>query len=108
MASSDDGWAVGYLSYHYHDGTWNLIGGGELSLRAITMVSPSEGWAVGEQGEISHYSNGEWHGVDFITSSDLNSVTMISANEGWAVGTHGTILHYTNGAWQLVDSPSKA
>jgi hypothetical protein len=73
----------------------------------ITMVSSSEGWAVGAGGTILHYIGGSWSQVPSNAgSNDLAAVAMVSSSEGWAVGSGGTILHYTGGTWSAVSSPT--
>lgn len=99
-----------------------LIG---YSLKAVSMISPTEGWAVGERSEspsfvIVHYTHQSWqiyHDVhtQIDPSARLTSISMLSASEGWAVGSvtikdiksplggtwsGGIILHYINGVWQ--------
>jgi photosystem II stability/assembly factor-like uncharacterized protein len=60
------------------------------------MVSPTDGWAVGEAGTILHYRDGSWSTVSSPIKL-LFSVAMISPTDGWAVGGSGTILHYSGG-----------
>lgn len=92
---------------------------GGYALNSISMVSASDGWAVGSaQGSqdplIVHYTNGQWQKMDnpsgkrvLASASWLTQVVMVSASEGWAVGgftdfgghTFGLILHYTGGLW---------
>ncbi len=69
-------------------------------LYSITMVSPTEGWAVGESGIILHYTGGGWRQVASpVQEGSLFSISMDSAEDGWAVG-HSNVLHYINGVWQ--------
>jgi photosystem II stability/assembly factor-like uncharacterized protein len=86
---------------------------GTPTLYSVSMVSSSEGWAVGEttgpaapRGVIAHYVNGQWMQASLPTNTPpLFSVAMLSASNGWSVGDRGTILHYTGGAWVRVASP---
>jgi hypothetical protein len=70
------------------------------------MISPTEGWAVGDGGIIIHYSGGTWSGPvsPGTTSNNLFSVFMVSSTEGWAFGAKGSILHYSGGTWTLLPS----
>lgn len=77
----------------------------------ISLVSSSEGWAVGAEnhfrthGMIAHYQNGSWMPVSLPANAPaLYSVSMLSASEGWAVGFEGAIFHYHNGQWSSVSS----
>jgi photosystem II stability/assembly factor-like uncharacterized protein len=64
------------------------------------MLSPDEGWAVGDEGVILLYYNGAWRQVQSPTSQALSSVVMVSPLEGWAVGD-GVIIHYQAGSWRV-------
>jgi photosystem II stability/assembly factor-like uncharacterized protein len=75
-------------------------------LSCIAMVSPSEGWALGEHGTILHYTAGQWRAVSSPNKAYLQGIAMVSPSEGWAVGFNGTILHYSGGQWQAVSSPT--
>jgi photosystem II stability/assembly factor-like uncharacterized protein len=84
-------------------------------LRSVSMVSASEGWAVGDWASptgpavILHYAGGLWSAVTSPTTGFLFSVFMVSPSDGWAVGgtmSSGTILHYTGGLWSAVTSPT--
>src|SRR5579885_1608541 len=84
----------------------------KITLVSISMLSTSEGWAVGMtngntlQGIILHYHQGSWWQVDAPAGAGaLRSVFMLSATDGWIVGDKGTILHYTGGRWVQVRSP---
>lgn len=85
---------------------------GTPTLYGVSMVSSSEGWAVGEttgyaapRGVIAHYLNGQWMQASLPANTPpLFSVAMLSASDGWSVGNGGTILHYTGGTWVSVAS----
>jgi photosystem II stability/assembly factor-like uncharacterized protein len=108
---------------HFTGGSWNTVTPppGTYTLKSVFMVSPMEGWAVGEQtglpsptGIILHYTVtggvGTWAIFPAPSSPSapggLNSVFMLGPNEGWAVGDMETILHYTVtggvGTWNVV------
>ena len=71
-------------------------------LLAIEMVSESEGWAVGNNGAISLYRDGQWENYRSPTTQDLWKISMVSSNEGWAIGSNIT-LYYLNGTWSISD-----
>jgi photosystem II stability/assembly factor-like uncharacterized protein len=121
MVSSNEGWAVGgwilpsgiyHLYYakgmilHYTNGAWQEVNAPMyVAFSSVSMVSASEGWAVGEYCQLCfnadghsvllHYANGVWQEVSSPTWRSLHSVSMVSASEGWAVGEYGAILHYS-------------
>ena len=89
---------------------------------SIAMVSPNEGWIVGNSYSrsspgplILHYVNGRLFQANVMappagwpTSLLLQQVVMSSATEGWAVGVDESglcgsiwLLHYTSGQWKL-------
>jgi hypothetical protein len=103
----------------------------QLELHSISMVSPSEGWAVGGQDwntsgnddgsgttVLYHYKDGRWTPI-YIPISDpdipdglhpvLQAVSMVSATDGWAAGSfvEGSVkaffLHYDGKSWKEVD-----
>jgi len=58
------------------------------SLRAISMVSPTDGWVVGTEGTFAHWDGVRWkEHRSFVHSKDrvdLEAITMVGPNDGWA------------------------
>jgi hypothetical protein len=87
--------------------------GSQTTLEDISMVSPSEGWAVGQsQASIDdgdtrvllmHLQDGVWSHADVPISGYLNCVSMVSATDGWAGGTMG-FLHYNGTTWTVAQT----
>ncbi|PZS04626.1 MAG: hypothetical protein DLM69_01620 [Candidatus Chloroheliales bacterium] len=81
-------------------------------LNSIDMVSPTEGWVVGNKGVILHYNGGRWQQLSSpVQGGYLTGVSMVSPDDGWAVGQarvaqDGVILHYSGGAWHIYQPPS--
>lgn len=122
-------WAVGSyvdvnggyhtLLLHYNGQSWTASTLGPGSLLAITRVSASEAWAVGESSTnpptefTFHLVNGKWTAVTD-TSMDvvLHAVSASSATNVWAVGVTDdypktVTLHWTGGpTWTVVPSPN--
>ncbi len=87
------------------------------SLRSLSMISASEGWAVGGTRGVPlflHYTGGQWERITHAIGGSfqandvlLTKVAMVSATEGWAVGSYhdlhntlfGLVLHFTGGRW---------
>ncbi len=66
-----------------------------VDLYAVDLVSPIEGWAVGENGALAYWNGLSWTVLQTSpTNQTLRDVQMLSSTEGWAVGDGGTILHY--------------
>jgi len=132
MASSSEGWAVGGAgpsSYgvimHYTNTTWSrtAIPSGTYGIQAISMISPTEGWAAGvvacsygcDQGLLMHYTastgwqtttlpakpSGNWGGF---LGMDIKGTT------GWIVGYDWSGNNYFPSfggtTWTSVQAPS--
>jgi hypothetical protein len=168
MVSANEGWAVSSGAglgnggpyapndsaiLHYQAGTWTpqpvppipgFSAPYTVDLYGVSMLSVSEGWAVGEAqsviqsgdsatsgasaptGVILQYTGGQWKVQRVIASKVLRSVSMVTPTEGWAVGETDTffhnpydpnpndslvesaahlLLHYTGGQWHEVAKP---
>ena len=70
-----------------------------LSINEVAFGNFSEGWAVGENGDIIHNLDGGpiWEFQRTSTGKNLTSVDMKFAPLGWAVGTNGVIQRTVNG-----------
>jgi Putative zinc-finger len=86
-------------------------------LKAISMDSATDGWAVGvtgpqgtanEQPVVLHYTDGHWIAVTTPDPAFLPfEVQMVSANDGWFFGSKGEkgmMFHYVNGTWNAIQS----
>jgi hypothetical protein len=102
---------------HFEQGTWVktyiLPDNGFDGISSVAMLSPHEGWAVGQastSGLIVHYQDGSGslQTVHVAGVGGLWDVAMISHDDGWAVGGGGSIYHYSGGAWRLAPSPTTA
>lgn len=114
MVSTDDGWAVGWISgsnmiLHWDGSAWTRVSSPVFQtvqmLTSVAMVSTDDGWAVGMGGTILHWDGISWSQAISPVSQRLNSITMLSANEGWVVGDSGTILHWDGNTWSQGSSP---
>lgn len=77
----------------------NLTAG---DLHDIQMINQNAGWAVGKDGLILKYENGEWKKFNSPTQNELNNISMLDENFGWAVGEKGTILKFENNQWHNI------
>jgi hypothetical protein len=98
------------------------------TLASISMVSPTEGWAVGQSVDARtnygypsvpyflHDAAGVWQKVPVdlhlpaSCQAFLSGVSMVNASDGWAVGGQNCpddslLLHYDGHAWRRVASP---
>lgn len=77
-------------------GSWFSVSSPTSNDLLSVVISPTEGWAVGESGTILHYHGGSWSRASSPTNMYLDSVAMDSPTDGWAVGGGGTIVHYSD------------
>jgi hypothetical protein len=82
---------------------------GAIQLNGIAMLSPSEGFAVGDisnssSGVILHYAGGRWS-VQSTVDEYLYSISLRSPTDGWAVGAAGGIYHDVAGVWTKAARP---
>lgn len=76
-------------------------------LNSVAMVSPDDGWAVGQSGEIKRWDGSKWIDAgSYDGSSTLNAVAIVSVDDGWAVGNSGRIMHWDGAGWSRVSSPT--
>lgn len=143
--SVNDAWAVGNvislnpvrnetLIEHWNGSEWNVItspnpGAASNELSAITVISASDVWAVGNDAQSNghdmtlteHWNGSMWSVVKSPNvgrfPNDLDAVSAASANDVWAVGSHGvspgdiddTLTEHWNGSqWSVVKSPNPA
>jgi len=136
MLSRDDGWAVGGfftracssqgpqdktscpitpysgLILHYTSKTWEpakVSRNITLPLLAVSLDSPSDGWAVGYNATLVHYNGDSWSTVPGPANFNKNlfGVSMLTPADGWAVGYGGSILHYDGKQWTQIASPTQ-
>lgn len=99
-----------------------------IILRSLSMVSATDGWAVGNTvlrpgsdgvttGIVLHYTAGQWI-LDSLRDAALFSVFLRTASDGWIVGEgrsgwsgsqgNAPVFHYTGSAWTPVNDPALA
>lgn len=125
MVSDSEGWATvtagtgsffGSVFLHFHQGSWirpvesDIIP--KVAIGGITMLSVSEGWALGSENvpdangntyrvpfkqHSYHFHNGAWESVAVpLTQHDnieLNAVGIASASDAWSVGADNSTIY---------------
>jgi hypothetical protein len=139
VTSRSAAWAVGYyetstsslaLILRWNGKSWKLepapnpggVHGSQLT--AVTAVSPSSAWAVGdyftaktERTLILHWNGKTWKHIASPSPDThgcwLSAIAQASARQAWAVGTCSNgagdrtlTLHWNGAAWRHVASPS--
>src|SRR3972149_11576917 len=90
-------------------GVWQFFADGSLDpchytiLYSVSMVSPSDGWAVGRGNSLFHWNGNAWLPVSSPIPVQLRAIKILSASDGWAVGE--TILHWDGSAWRETPHP---
>lgn len=87
--------------------SWSWINptSGLQQVNDISFISPDQGMAVGDNGAILNYLNGEWSLAESPVNTTLNAVEFIHPSLAWAVGNAGVILRYNGNNWMEVNSP---
>ena len=133
--STDDAWAVGdaydpngpqyairTLALHWDGTQWSRIPtpthplSTQSAINGVWPNTPSDVWAVGDNGLIEHYDGASWTAfgqADAGTAPTLRAVWSSGPNDAWAVGfcagwyTSSTlILHWDGASWSRVPSPN--
>jgi photosystem II stability/assembly factor-like uncharacterized protein len=81
---------------------FTAIAAGTTNLNAISGVSDSALWVVGDKGTIGH-----WNGSSLVfeksgTQANLRGVFAVTADQAYAVGDGGTFLERTATGWKQV------
>ncbi len=112
--SSQDFWVVGNATrvIHYLNGAWSApaaaINPPSLNLRDVAMLSATDGWAVGSQGEIvrctASGSSCAWtdsaaQGALDTGNEQWNALSLLDNQNGWAVGNSGALARLQTATW---------
>jgi hypothetical protein len=102
-----DIWAIDTGNLIHSDGsTWTGVNTGvnaaTTPLNALSVLSPTSVWAVGNGGTVVYYNGNKWTSMTTNTTNNLHAVYAFSANEAWAVGDYIT-LHYLNGTFTSIN-----
>ena len=108
-------------------GQWNVVPGppilnGVSRLNAVSAVSASDVWAVGDSANftqtlIEHWNGSQWSVVPSLNPAFYNAlygITALSTQNAWAVGFSGsasgvqqTLIEHWNGSqWSVIPSPN--
>jgi len=101
--AGDDVWAVGArgVILRYDGLTWRRTGNGltTLDLNAVALLSPGEGWAVGQAGAALRLVDGQWYVTYLPTGRDLWSIAYGTDGVAFAVGAGGVIYRWDGSTW---------
>ena len=104
-ASSDrgDGTANDNQQVAWEGAEWQRVMGSPLPTRlfAVTIVSDTLGWALGDEGTILRYDGSSWETTASPSTYRLYDLVMTTVSSGWAVGDYGTVLRFDDGRWTV-------
>ena len=87
---------------------WHWVAGG--TLRGVSFVSSSSGWAVGDGGLVIRSMDGgvTWRPLASGTKVNLRHVQFLDHDHGWTVGDDGTIMFTDDGGvtWGVQTTPT--
>jgi photosystem II stability/assembly factor-like uncharacterized protein len=81
---------------------WTTIAAGTANLNAVSGLSDSAVWVVGDRGTIGYYNGRSLAFEASGTSVDLRGVWAVDATHVYAVGDQGTILQRGVAGWKQV------
>lgn len=104
--SAADVWAVGGVNILHRDETaWRLVpSGATQGLWGVWARTPTDAWAVGEQGTVLRWDGSAWTPSPVALAAHLVDVWGSAADDVWVVGASGTILHWDGTRWTLESS----
>ena len=94
-----------FLSPYCEDVTLSVNKPVTVRLNGVSMISATDGFAVGASGQIARYNGTAWSSFTSPTVNNLNSVSMTSSTFGMAVGDAGRIINWNGVAWGISASP---
>lgn len=79
---------------------------GAGALYCCWMLSATDGWAAGSNGNIFHFNGSNWTSVASPVVTNWNRMWFLSYNNGWMVGDGGKIAHWNGANWVEMTSPT--
>lgn len=77
----------------------------DADLLAISPVSDSDVWAVGENERLAHWNGSTWTVTQLDKGSALSGVHARASDDVWAVGNFGVVGHFNGTSWSSVYLP---
>jgi hypothetical protein len=101
------GWGANRVAIRYNGSIWTLdttMPSGAGTLWCCWILSATDGWAAGTNGNIFRFNGSTWNSVSSPVNTNWNRMWFLSANNGWMVGDGGQIAHWNGLAWVQVPS----
>jgi photosystem II stability/assembly factor-like uncharacterized protein len=104
---SNDVWAVGYQNSglgvlaHWDGSAWTDVPAppNTHALNSVWASSPSDAWAVGNNGTILHLTGSAWAVVDSGTTDTLLHVSGVDASHVFISGAKGLLMRWNGTCW---------
>lgn len=77
---------------------WQGLSSQTNHLRAVSVVSLADVWAVGDHGTLLHFDGVSWNAHPPAISANLFAV-WASETDVWVVGEQASLLHYNGATW---------
>lgn len=95
------------------DGYWecpiapeSIVNCSMAAVRGAALSNAYNGWAVGNNGLLLRYRNGQWSQVSRLPAYELNAIALRDVDNGWAVGQssdgRGGLFRLREGHWSAV------
>jgi|GEM_PF-1645695 len=119
VVSTTDAWAVGSTNisdanlWHWDGNAWTEVAHpNEAPLRAIKMLSSTDGFAAGERGTVHRFNGSAWQvSNSHWTTNGFYGLDFLNANDGWAVGVLNTdppahgLQRWNGTTWEIYQPP---
>ena len=70
----------------------------------VSMVSETDGWAVGNAGRVIHFDGTAWQQQTVPVTQALKTVDMVATDDGWIVGAGGMVMHWDGASWTVAQT----
>lgn len=82
-------------------GNWNWENPTPLGTQVLALggSSPTDVWAAGEEGMLSHWDGVRWQWTPSGIGEPLTSLWSVGPSDVWAAGFRGALLHWDGGTW---------
>jgi hypothetical protein len=102
-------WGGSRVASRFNGSIWSqdtTMPSGAGALYCCWMISATDGWAAGSNGNIFHFNGSNWTAVASPVVTNWNRMWFLNYNNGWVVGDGGQIAHWNGATWMQVLAPT--
>lgn len=113
MHSRQAGWVEGFshnkILVHIGESwrNYTLASPENCSINQVSLLSPENGWAVGEKGCLFQFDGHHWAQKKSPTTGNLRRLVLLDSQLGWAAGQNGILLRFNGKEWEKESSPGR-